>query len=85
MGANERHVPNIVQTSLLSAFPNIEEIFREKVNDGLKVVSFSYEADVSNDQDETITIVFTKGYERYVLTQSRNRMGGFSLPVFRKE
>ncbi|KRE31626.1 hypothetical protein [Paenibacillus sp. Soil522] len=70
---------------MLAAFPVIEKAFHKKLQEGYKLVAFKYEA---NDQTghESLDIVFSKGYERFVLMQGKGcYAGGYSHATFGRE
>lgn len=74
-----------MQIVLLAAFPVIEKAFHKKLQEGYKLVAFKYEA---NDQTghESLDIVFSKGYERFVLMQGKGcYAGGYSHATFGRE
>ncbi|MEF2246456.1 hypothetical protein [Paenibacillus sp. IITD108] len=83
--SNDQIQVNPIQTVLFEAFPKIEAVFKEKQNEGYKLCSIQYET--RNDAShESLIIVLSKGYEHFLLEQSKgNYAGGYSHAIFRRE
>lgn len=76
---------NPVQIVALSAFPDIEKVFPAKLKEGYNLLTFKYEANEQTGH-ESLDIIFSKGYERYVLGQGKGcYAGGYSHATFGRE
>lgn len=70
------------QIAVLAAYPTLEKAFHVKLQEGYELLSIKYDADVKAGH-EILTITFRKGYERYIMTQSKGPYaGGFSHASF---
>ena len=76
---------NPVQIVALAAFPDIEKAFHAKLQEGYKLLTFKYESNEKTGH-EGLDITFSKGYERFVMTQGKGHyVGGYSHATFGRE